>query len=66
MGWGFFFFSWEVIIEASGVIIPGRVVFVDARWRGVAVRFINVYAPSKRGEREGFLDNFSPYCTLTG
>lgn len=59
-GVGIIFFSWELMVEASGVIVPGRVIFVDARWRGVALRFINVYGPSKREEREGFLENFFP------
>lgn len=53
-GVGILFFSWEVTFETSGVIVPGRVIFVDARWRGVDFRFINIYAPSKREEREGF------------
>ncbi len=39
------------MVETSGVIVPGRVIFVDARWRGVALRFINVYgAQQTRGE----------------
>lgn len=59
-GVGILFFSWEVTFETSGVIVPGRVIFVDARWRGVAFRFINIYAPSKREEREGFLENLFP------
>ncbi len=28
---------------------------MDVRWRGIAFRFVNVYAPSKLGDREGFL-----------
>lgn len=49
-----------MIIETEGVIVPWRVIFVDTRWRGVAFRFINIYAPSKREKREGFLGNLCP------
>lgn len=59
-GVGILFFSWEMMVETSGVIVPGRVIFVDAKWRGVALRFINVYVPSKREEREGFLGKIFP------
>lgn len=45
------------MIESANVIIPGRVMVVDARWRGVAFRFVNVYAPSRLGDREDFLDS---------
>ncbi len=31
---GYFIYSWEFVIESTNVIIPGRVVVVDARWRG--------------------------------
>lgn len=59
MGWGFCF-TWEFVIESTNVIRPGRVIVADVRWRGVAFRFVNVYAPSKLGEREGFLDDLAP------
>ncbi len=32
---------------------------MDVRWRGIAFRFVNVYAPSKLGDREGFLDSLN-------
>ncbi len=59
-GVGILFYSWEFIIESANVMIPGRVLVVDARWRGVALRFVNVYVPSKLGDRRGFLDNLTP------
>ncbi len=59
-GVGILFYSWEFIIESANVMIPGRVLVVDARWRGVALRFVNVYVPSKLGDRKGFLDNLAP------
>lgn len=48
------------MIESTNVIRPGRMIVADVRWRGVAFRFVNVYAPSKLGEREGFLDDLAP------
>lgn len=53
-GVGILFYSWDFVIESAIVIIPGRVVVVDVRWRGISFRFVNVYAPSKLGDREGF------------
>lgn len=32
---------------------------MDARWRGIAFRFVNVYSPSNLGDREGFLDSLN-------
>lgn len=55
-GVGILFYSWDFVIEYAIVIIPGRVVVVDVRWRGISFRFVNVHAPSKLGDREGFLD----------
>lgn len=59
MGWVFYFFYWEFVIESANVIIPGRIVVADVRWRGLAFRFVKVYAPSKLGDREGFLDSLA-------
>lgn len=59
-GVGILFYSGEFVIESANVIIPGRVIVADVRWRGVAFRFINVYAPSKIEERESFLENIAP------
>lgn len=59
-GVGILFYSWDFIIESANVMIPGRVIVVDARWRGVAFRFVNVYVPSKLGDRKVFLDNLAP------
>lgn len=59
-GVGILFYSGEFVIESTNVIRPGRVIVADVRWRGVAFRFVNVYAPSKLGEREGFLDDLAP------
>ncbi len=54
------FYSREFDIESANVFIPGRVIVTDVRWRGVAFRFIHVYAPSKIEEREGFWENLAP------
>lgn len=59
-GVGILFYSWEFLVEATNIIFPGRVIVADVRWRGVAFRFVNVYAPSKLGERGGFLDILAP------
>lgn len=53
------FYSGEFMIETTNVIMPGRVIMADVRWRGMAFQFVNVYAPSKLWEREGFLDNLT-------
>jgi len=55
-GVGILFNSQEFHIEGSAMVVPGRVLYVDVRWRGVRVRFINVYAPSKREDRRGFFN----------
>ncbi len=57
-GVGILFYSWDFVIESAIVIIPGRVMVVDVKWRGIAFRFVNVYAPSKLGDREGFFGKF--------
>lgn len=58
-GVGILFYSWDFVIESAIVIIPGRVMVVDVKWRGIAFRFVNVYAPSKLGDREGFLESLN-------
>lgn len=47
-GVGIIFGSWEVVIEVAVCVVPGRVLVVDCRWRGVRLRLLNVYAPSVR------------------
>lgn len=63
-GVGILFYSWDFQLEILSVLIPGRILVVDARWRGVAFRFINVYVPSKIGDRKGFLNVLKP-CLFT-
>lgn len=60
-GVGILFNSWDFEIESVVKGYPGRVMRVDARWRGVNLRFINVYAPSKRCERVGFFNCLKPF-----
>lgn len=57
---GILFNSQEFIIERSLMVVPGRVLYADVRWRGVSIRLINVYAPSKREERVGFFNFLKP------
>lgn len=59
-GVGILFFSWEFEVESTSSPVPGRVLVVDVRWRGAALRLINVYGPSKLAEREGFLGSIAP------
>ncbi len=41
-GVGILFNSQEFIIEGSLMVVPGRVLYADVRWRGVSIRLINV------------------------
>ena len=53
-------FRGTVKVESSVCVVPGRVLCVDGIWKGVGVRWVNVYAPSVRARRVGFFEGLAP------
>ena len=49
-------------VSGSFSVVQGRVLVVDATWRGVSFRFVNVYAPAQRRERKGFFVALADVC----
>ena len=55
-GVGVLFGDQDFHVSGSFSVVQGRVLVVDAEWRGVYFRFINVYAPAEpRGRKDLFL-----------
>lgn len=51
---GILFRSFDWHIEQVLSAVPGRVICVDGKWRGVNFRAIGVYAPCSVGQRQVF------------
>lgn len=59
-GVGILFRSHEWEVEDVVGVVPGRVICVDGRWRGIKFRAIGVYAPCRVGNRQGFFRQLEP------
>lgn len=59
-GVGILLKGWEFPIQAELEVVPGRVLCVDASWRGSPLRLVSVYAPSPLGERRDFFQSLEP------
>lgn len=72
-GGGILFKGWDIKINTRVSIVPGRVLCVDCRWKGVPLRLIlykliNVYAPTYTGGGGGGagLRLWGMYASSTG
>ena len=61
-GVGILFGDRDFRVSGSFSVVQGRVLVVDAAWRGVSFRFINVYAPAHRRERKGVFLALADVC----
>ncbi|KAL2080678.1 hypothetical protein ACEWY4_024484 [Coilia grayii] len=59
-GVGILFRGWDFTMHVVWEVVAGRVLCVDAGWRGVQLRLINVYAPCVPGERRRVFAEVAP------
>lgn len=61
-GVGVLFRGWDFSVLETFSVVQGRVLGVDADWRGLRFRFICVYAPADRGGRREVFRDIEPVC----
>ncbi|KAL2080684.1 hypothetical protein ACEWY4_024477 [Coilia grayii] len=59
-GVGILFRGWDFTMHVVWEVVAGRVLCVDAGWRGVQLRLIYVYAPCVPGERRRVFAEVAP------
>lgn len=62
---GILFGSKEIMVEASFVIVQGRIMGTDVTWGTVKLRVIVVYGPQSATERKDMIGQVEPHLATS-